>query len=406
MRRTCRPCRCDPARATSRPFSNPPVLAAAAVSSSGRSGAPQSLWYHDRSATPKGSCSTARRTALRSCPLSTTVSRSSPISSCAATRRARIDELVEGLDRGDRHQVLLGVTGSGKTFTMAQVIARVNRADARDGRTTRRWPRSSTRSSGASSRRTPSSTSSATTTTTSPRPTSRPPTPTSRRKPRSTTRSTGCACRPRGRSSSGATSSSSPACRASTASARRRRTTACCCRSSAGSGSTATRSCASWSRSSTSATIIEFGRGTLPRARRRRRGLPVATKSTALRIELFGDEVDELVIVRSADGQGAAPARQGRRSIPKSHFVTPRDRTQAAPSRRSRRSSREYRVEARRRGQAARGAAAAPAHDVRPRDDQGDRLLPRHRELLAPPDRPRARASRRRRCSTTCRTTR
>jgi excinuclease ABC subunit B len=36
-------------------------------------------------------------------------------------------ELVEGLERGDRHQVLLGVTGSGKTFTMAQVIARVNR---------------------------------------------------------------------------------------------------------------------------------------------------------------------------------------------------------------------------------------------------------------------------------------
>src|SRR6476620_7637159 len=38
-----------------------------------------------------------------------------------------IGELTEGLDRGDRHQVLLGVTGSGKTFTMAQTIARVNR---------------------------------------------------------------------------------------------------------------------------------------------------------------------------------------------------------------------------------------------------------------------------------------
>ena len=38
-----------------------------------------------------------------------------------------IRELVEGLERGDRHQVLLGVTGSGKTFTMAQTIARVNR---------------------------------------------------------------------------------------------------------------------------------------------------------------------------------------------------------------------------------------------------------------------------------------
>jgi excinuclease ABC subunit B len=38
-----------------------------------------------------------------------------------------IDELVEGLAAGARHQVLLGVTGSGKTFTMANVVARVNR---------------------------------------------------------------------------------------------------------------------------------------------------------------------------------------------------------------------------------------------------------------------------------------
>src|SRR5690606_28969197 len=38
-----------------------------------------------------------------------------------------IEELVEGLSRGDRHQVLLGMTGSGKTFTTANVIARVNR---------------------------------------------------------------------------------------------------------------------------------------------------------------------------------------------------------------------------------------------------------------------------------------
>src|SRR5215208_538029 len=38
-----------------------------------------------------------------------------------------VPELVEGLTRGDSHQVLLGVTGSGKTYTMAQVLARVNR---------------------------------------------------------------------------------------------------------------------------------------------------------------------------------------------------------------------------------------------------------------------------------------
>ena len=38
-----------------------------------------------------------------------------------------IRQLVEGLERGDRAQVLLGVTGSGKTFTVANVIAKVNR---------------------------------------------------------------------------------------------------------------------------------------------------------------------------------------------------------------------------------------------------------------------------------------
>ena len=38
-----------------------------------------------------------------------------------------IDQLVNGLKNNDKHQVLLGVTGSGKTFTMANVIKEVNR---------------------------------------------------------------------------------------------------------------------------------------------------------------------------------------------------------------------------------------------------------------------------------------
>src|SRR5690349_20228971 len=38
-----------------------------------------------------------------------------------------IEELVAGLHEGKRFQTLLGVTGSGKTFTMANVIERVNR---------------------------------------------------------------------------------------------------------------------------------------------------------------------------------------------------------------------------------------------------------------------------------------
>ena len=38
-----------------------------------------------------------------------------------------IRELTEGVNRGDKSQVLLGVTGSGKTFTVANVIANINK---------------------------------------------------------------------------------------------------------------------------------------------------------------------------------------------------------------------------------------------------------------------------------------
>ncbi|MDP6580348.1 MAG: DEAD/DEAH box helicase family protein, partial [Vicinamibacterales bacterium] len=38
-----------------------------------------------------------------------------------------VEELTDGLLRGDAQQVLLGVTGSGKTFTIAKVVAQVNR---------------------------------------------------------------------------------------------------------------------------------------------------------------------------------------------------------------------------------------------------------------------------------------
>ncbi len=40
---------------------------------------------------------------------------------------AAIGKLKEGMDKGDRDQILLGVTGSGKTFTIANVIAETNR---------------------------------------------------------------------------------------------------------------------------------------------------------------------------------------------------------------------------------------------------------------------------------------
>ena len=40
---------------------------------------------------------------------------------------AAIEQLVRGVEAGDKHQVLLGVTGSGKTFTMAKLIEQANR---------------------------------------------------------------------------------------------------------------------------------------------------------------------------------------------------------------------------------------------------------------------------------------
>ena len=40
---------------------------------------------------------------------------------------AAIEQLYGGFEAGEKHQVLLGVTGSGKTFTMTKLIERANR---------------------------------------------------------------------------------------------------------------------------------------------------------------------------------------------------------------------------------------------------------------------------------------
>ncbi len=114
-----------------------------------------------------------------------------------------------GCESGEKHQVLLGVTGSGKTFTMAKVIERANRP-ALVLAHNKTLAAQLYHEFKASSRRTPSNTSSAIMTTISRKPTCPPATPTSRRKPRSTTSSTSCGCAPRARFSSGATSSSLP----------------------------------------------------------------------------------------------------------------------------------------------------------------------------------------------------
>ena len=52
-----------------------------------------------------------------------------------------IKELTDGIKQGEHAQVLLGVTGSGKTFTMANVINNINRPTLILS-TTRRSPRS------------------------------------------------------------------------------------------------------------------------------------------------------------------------------------------------------------------------------------------------------------------------
>ena len=111
----------------------------------------------------------------------------------------------------------------------------------------------------------------------------------------------------------------------------------------------------------------DFGRGTF-----RVRGDIVEVypsyEEQGLRIELFGDEVDELASFDPLTGKTLR--RHDKIAVyPKSHFVAPRERTQAAPSRRSRKSWRGTAAKLESRRQAARGAAAAPADDVRPRDD-------------------------------------
>ena len=113
-----------------------------------------------------------------------------------------IDQLVKGLNDAEKHQVLLGVTGSGKTFTMAKVIEKLNRPTLVLAHNKTLAAQLYQEFRGFFPR-TPSSILSAITTTISLRLTSPRRTPTSKRNPRSTMRSTGCGFRPRVRCLSG-----------------------------------------------------------------------------------------------------------------------------------------------------------------------------------------------------------
>ena len=99
-------------------------------------------------------------------------------------------------------------------------------------------------------------------------------------------------------------------------------------RSSGGSGSTATRSCASWSRSSTSATTTSSAAARSASAATSSRSIP-SYEEQGLRIELFGDEVDELASFDPLTGKTLR--RHDKIAVyPKSHFVAPRERTRQA----------------------------------------------------------------------------
>ena len=105
---------------------------------------------------------------------------------------AAIEQLYGGVEAGEKHQVLLGVTGSGKTFTMAKLIEQANRPALVLAHNKTLAAQLYHEFKGFFPE-TPSNISSATTISISPKLTSLPPTFTSTRKPQSTMSWTSCA---------------------------------------------------------------------------------------------------------------------------------------------------------------------------------------------------------------------
>ena len=116
---------------------------------------------------------------------------------------------------------------------------------------------------------------------------------------------------------------------------------------------------------------------------------PAEHAENAVRISLFDDEVESLQLFDPLTGH--IKQRIGRFTVfPSSHYVT----GPAEGARRHRGDQGRARAAEgvlRRADEADRGAADRAAHALRPRDDDRDRLLQGHRELLAPPVRPQGR---------------
>ena len=121
-----------------------------------------------------------------------------------------------------------------------------------------------------------------------------------------------------------------------------------------------------------------------------------AYDETIVRIEMFGDTIESITVVDPVTGERLQHAHRAGR-LP-GHPLRGRRGADGEGDRAHRGRAAGAAGLLRAGGQAARGAAAAHAHPVRPRDDAGGRLLLGHRELLGAHRRPRARARRPTRC--------
>ena len=191
---------------------------------------------------------------------------------------------------------------------------------------------------------------------------------------------------PRGdaaRCSSAATSSSWPACQLHLRPrrpGRLRRDRRAPPRAAVGIAGTAC--CASSWTSSTSATTRPS-----PRARFRVRGdtleLQPAYDDFVVRVEFFGDEVERITELDPLTGEMLAERRSSTSTPPRTTSRRPTSSSWRVVDIEEEMEERTAELEAK--GHGPRGCAAAPADDVRPRDDARARLLLGHRELLAPP---------------------
>ena len=129
-----------------------------------------------------------------------------------------------------------------------------------------------------------------------------------------------------------------------------------------------------------------------------------AYEETAVRIELFGDEVEALAEIDPVSGKVRSSKRQDLYIYPARHFVLPEERIKGAVDAIKEELERPAPA-AQGGGQAPGGPAALGPDPLRHRDAPGGRLLPGDRELQPAPLRPQAGRRRRTRCSTSSRRT-